>query len=98
MGDQFLLINNNALSVLLPNNFLEILIYYKNLIFHNLFLESGIPIVFKTSLNFSDFGNITTLGNISSVLLSAVYFIIGLSIISWNFDTMCGPVINVHNF
>ena len=39
MGNQFLLINNNALSVILPNNFLEIFNYYKNFIFHNLFLN-----------------------------------------------------------
>ncbi len=89
MGDQFLLINNNALSVLLPINFLEIITYYKSLIFHNVFLESGIPVVFKTSLNFSDLGNISIVGNISSVLLSAVYFIIGLSIISYGISILC---------
>ena len=88
MGDQFLLINNNALSVLLPNKFLELMTYYKNFIFHNLFFELGIPIIFKTSLNFSYFANMSYVGNISSVLLSAIYFIIGLSIISYGISIL----------
>ena len=88
MGNQFLLINNNALSIVLSNNFLEILTNYKNFIFHNLFLDSGIPIVFKTALKSSHTGSVSTVGNISSVLLSAVYFIIGLSIISYGISIL----------
>lgn len=88
MGNQFLLINNNALSVVIPNNFLEILTYYKNFISHYLFLESGIPVFFKTSLNYSNIGALSIIGKISSVLLSSVYFIIGLSIISYGFSIL----------
>ena len=62
--------------------------YYKNFIFHNLFFELGIPIIFKTSLNFSYFANMSYVGNISSVLLSAIYFIIGLSIISYGISIL----------
>ena len=88
MGNRFLLINDNALSVVLTNNFLEILTYYKNLIFHNLFLESGIPVVFKTSISSSYVGNLSILGVVSSVILSAVYFIIGLLIISYGISIL----------
>lgn len=88
MGNQFFLINNHALSLIISNNFLELISYYKNIIFHNLFLESGIPIIFKTSLNFSDIGYTSTVGIISSVLLSAVYFIIGLSVISYGISIL----------
>ena len=88
MGSQFALINKNALSVVLPNNFLEILTYYKNFIFNYLLLESGIPVFFKTSLNYSNVEALSIMGNISALLLSSVYFIIGLSIISYGFSIL----------
>ena len=83
MGNQFLLINNNALSVIITNNFLEIFNYYRNFTFHKLIFESGIPIIFKTSLNFSITGDTSTVIKISSIILFSVYFIIGLSIVSY---------------
>ena len=88
MGNQFFLINSNALSLVISNIFLEMISNCKNFIFHNLYLGSGIPIVFKTSLNFSNIGVTSTAGIISSVLLSAVYFIIGLSIISYGISVI----------
>ena len=88
MGNALLLINNNALSVVYPNDFMEILTYYKNFIFHYLFLDSGIPVIFKTYLNYSNVGALSISVKISSIILSAVYFIIGLSIISYGFSIL----------
>lgn len=88
MGNKFTLINSNALSVVLSNNFLELLTHYKNFIFHNLFLESGIPVILKTSMNTSYIENLSILGVVSSILLSAVYFIIGLLIVSYGISIL----------
>ena len=88
MGNQFLIINNNALSVVVPKNFLEIFDYYKNFIFNNLNMGSGIPIIFKTSMNISITENASLVMNISSIMLSTVYFIIGLSIFSYGISIL----------
>ena len=88
MGNQFLLINNYSLSIILPENVLDFLLSYKNLIFSKISLGSGIPIVFKTTMNFDLVKDLSVIDNISSVILSAVYFLIGLSIFSYGISIL----------
>ena len=84
----FLLINNYSLSIILPENVLDFLLSYKNLIFSKISLGSGIPIVFKTTMNFDLVKDLSVIDNISSVILSAVYFLIGLSIFSYGISIL----------
>ena len=88
MGNQFLQINNYSLSIILPENVLDFLLSYKNLIFNKISLGSGIPIVFKTTMNFDLVKDLSVIDNISSVILSAVYFLIGLSIFSYGISIL----------
>ena len=88
MGNQFLQINNYSLSIILPENVLDFLLSYKNLIFSKISLGSGIPIVFKTTMNFDLVKDLSVIDNISSVILSAVYFLIGLSIFSYGISIL----------
>ena len=83
MGDQFFIINNHSLSIVFPNIVLDTLVYYKTLILEKINLNSGIPILFSTTTNFTDLGDLSLMETISSTLLSIIYFIIGLSIFSY---------------
>ena len=83
MGDQFFIINNHSLSIVFPNIVLDTLAYYKTLILEKINLSSGIPILFSTTTNFMDLGDLSLMETISSTLLSIIYFIIGLSIFSY---------------
>ena len=83
MGDQFFIINNHSLSIVFPNMILDTLVYYKTLILEKINLNSGIPILFSTTTNFTDLGDLSFMETISSTLLSIIYFIIGLSIFSY---------------
>ena len=51
-------------------------------------MGSGIPIIFKTTMNISITENTSLLMNISSIMLSTVYFIIGLSIVSYGISIL----------
>jgi len=83
MGDQFSIIHNHSLSVVFPNIFLDTLDYYKTLILEKINLNSGIPILFSASSNFIDIKDLSLMQTISSIMLSIVYFIIGLSVFSY---------------
>ena len=54
MGDQFSIIHNHSLSIVFPNVIVDTLVYYKTLILEKINLNSGIPILFSPSTNFTD--------------------------------------------
>ena len=83
MGDQFSIINNHSLSIVFPNIVLDTLVYYKTLILEKINLNSGIPVLFSATTNFTDLRDLSLIETISSTLLSIIYFIIGLSIFSY---------------
>ena len=83
MGDQFSIIHNHSLSIVFPNVIVDTLVYYKTLILEKINLNSGIPILFSPSTNFTDLKDLSLIETISSILLSIVYFTIALSVFSY---------------
>ena len=83
MGDQFSIIHNHSLSIVFPNVIVDTLVYYKTLILEKINLNSGIPILFSPSTNFTDLKELSLIETISSILLSIVYFTIALSVFSY---------------
>ena len=83
MGDQFSIINNHSLSVVFPNIIVDTLVSYKALILEKINLNSGIPLLFSPSTNFTDLKDLSLIETISSILLSIVYFTIALSVFSY---------------
>ena len=83
MGDQFSIINNHSLSVVFPNIIVDTLVSYKALILEKINLNSGIPLLFSPSTNFTDLKDLSLIETISSILLSIVYFAITISVFSY---------------
>ena len=83
MGDQFSIIHNHSLSIVFPNVIVDTLVYYKTLILEKINLNSGIPLLFSPSTNFTDLKDLSLIETISSILLSIVYFTIALSVFSY---------------
>tara|TARA_B100000427_G_C15482794_1_gene583880 strand:- start:3 stop:1214 length:1212 start_codon:yes stop_codon:yes gene_type:complete len=83
MGDQFIILNNYSLSLVLPNVIPDTVFYYKDLILDILNLKSGIPYFFGNTINYLNLGDMSLLDTICSIVLSLSYFIIGLSILSY---------------
>ena len=83
MGDQYSIIHNYSLSIVFPNVIVDTLVYYKTLILEKINLNSGIPILFSPSSNFTDLKELSFIETISSILLSIVYFTIALSVFSY---------------
>ena len=65
------------------NVIVDTLVYYKTLILEKINLNSGIPILFSPSTNFTDLKELSLIETISSILLSIVYFTIALSVFSY---------------
>ena len=83
MGNQFVILNNYSLSLVLPNVILDTVLYYKSIILETLNLNSGLPYFFSTTINYLESANMSSLDIIYSIFLSLSYFIIGLSILSY---------------
>ena len=83
MGNQFTILNNYSLSLVLPNVILDTVLYYKSIILETLNLDSGLPYFFSNTINYLESTNMSSLDIIYSIFLSLSYFIIGLSILSY---------------
>jgi len=83
MGDKFSIIHNHSLSIVFPNIIVDTLVYYKTMILEKINLNSGIPLLFSSSTNFTDLNDLSLIETISSILLSIVYFTIALSVFSY---------------
>ena len=83
MGEHFSIIHNYSLSIVFPNVIVDKLVDYKTLILNKINLNSGIPLLFSPSNNFTDLKDLSLIETISSILLSIVYFTIALSVFSY---------------
>ena len=88
MGDKFSIIHNYSLSIVFPNIIVDTLVYYKTMILEKINLNSGIPLLFSPSTNFTDLNDLSLIETISSVLLSIVYFTIALSVFSYGLSML----------
>jgi hypothetical protein len=83
MGDQFSVIHNHSLSAVFPNIIVDTFVHYKTLILEKINLNSGIPLLFSPSTNFTVLKDLSLMETISSILLSIIYFTIALSVFSY---------------
>ena len=88
MGDKFSIIHNYSLSIVFPNIIVDTLVYYKTMILEKINLNSGIPLLFSPSTNFTDLNDLSLIETISSILLSIVYFTIALSVFSYGLSML----------